>query len=226
MRLIDVGSYGSMVPAYVDLLGIRKITISKPHQANAPASEKTHLADARYGDKYPIRVDRFDVEGTFPYQDDTFDLVIFTEVLEHLSTDPMQTLSEINRVTKSGGWLVLTTPNCASAKSLLKLLSGANPNLFPVYSKQRSHDRHNREYVANEVDQVLTASGYAIASLLTLDVYDHHRSLTLGLLRSALQIAGWASLGVVKAHYRGDTIFAVAQKTGPIRERYPSFLYV
>jgi hypothetical protein len=40
-----------------------------------------------------------------------------------------------------------------------------------------------------------------------------------------LRIGSLLSLGFLKARERGDTIFALAQKTGGIQERYPGFLY-
>ncbi len=52
------------------------------------------------------------IEGScyeLPFADDTFDCVTSTDVIEHL-TDPKKHLSEINRVLKPTGVLILTTP--------------------------------------------------------------------------------------------------------------------
>ena len=45
-----------------------------------------------------------------PFKDSYFDKVIFTEVLEHLKNEE-KAISEISRVLKKGGTLLLTTPN-------------------------------------------------------------------------------------------------------------------
>jgi len=45
-----------------------------------------------------------------PYSNHSFDMVLLTEVLEHL-TDEKQALREIRRVLKPGGWLVVTVPS-------------------------------------------------------------------------------------------------------------------
>jgi len=45
-----------------------------------------------------------------PFRDGAFDLVTLVEVLEHTKS-PVQTLEEIHRALRSGGRLVLTTPN-------------------------------------------------------------------------------------------------------------------
>jgi ubiquinone/menaquinone biosynthesis C-methylase UbiE len=47
-----------------------------------------------------------------PYADDTFDIINFTDILEHLF-DPLRGLREANRVLKKGGYLMIDTPNRA-----------------------------------------------------------------------------------------------------------------
>jgi ubiquinone/menaquinone biosynthesis C-methylase UbiE len=51
-----------------------------------------------------------DVECGFPFKDNAFDVVIASELLEHLN-DPAGFFSECHRILKEGGTLVLTTPN-------------------------------------------------------------------------------------------------------------------
>ncbi len=43
--------------------------------------------------------------------DDSFDLVLFTEIIEHITFNPVALWKEIYRVTKPGGRIVITTPN-------------------------------------------------------------------------------------------------------------------
>ncbi|MCK7516128.1 MAG: class I SAM-dependent methyltransferase [Desulfobacterales bacterium] len=50
----------------------------------------------------------------FPFPDNTFDFVLFLEVIEHLITGPTRVLQELARVLKPGGILVLTTDNSNS----------------------------------------------------------------------------------------------------------------
>jgi SAM-dependent methyltransferase len=227
MRIVDLGSYGSLVPALRDILGVTDITLTEPFQERKPASEDSFLQNARHGARYPFHVDRFDIEGPFPYDDGHFDIVIFTEVLEHLSRDPLQTMAEINRITKPGGYLLLSTPNCASVRSVIRILRGGNPNIYPVYQRRPSTDRHNHEYVPWEIRELLKLCGFTSSEFKTADVYQDPqfgRLLTLQ-MKVMLRIGSLLSLGSLKARERGDTIFALAQKTGGIQERYPGFLY-
>jgi SAM-dependent methyltransferase len=226
MHLIDVGSYGSLVPAFKDILGLEHITTTEPAQSGKPQSEDICLPSTRNGTRYGFHVDRFDLESSFPYADGEFDVVVFTEVLEHLTLDPVRTLAEINRITRKGGWLLVSTPNCASAKSVMRILRGRNPNFYPVYTKQPSRDRHNREYAPWEVRELLTLCGYDITLFTTVDVYSEPANRTLRLVKSLLVMGSLLSLGLVSSRERGDTIFALARKTNGIKERYPDFLYV
>jgi len=48
-----------------------------------------------------------------PFPEQTFDLVVMTEILEHLP-DPVQALSEVFKIVKPGGAVILSTPNRSS----------------------------------------------------------------------------------------------------------------
>jgi len=45
-----------------------------------------------------------------PFQNEIFDVIVCTEVIEHLLA-PSEALSEFNRVLRSGGYLIISTPN-------------------------------------------------------------------------------------------------------------------
>lgn len=80
-----------------------------------PYAEIIRNVDAYVGLDVPTTmhgVSKIDVVGTalaLPFQDSTFDNVLCTEVLEHIS-DPLAVLREMRRVTKPGGTLLLTVP--------------------------------------------------------------------------------------------------------------------
>jgi 2-polyprenyl-3-methyl-5-hydroxy-6-metoxy-1,4-benzoquinol methylase len=68
------------------------------------------------------------VEKRFPFKDDTFDVAVAGEIIEHIAgTDFF--LDEVWRVLKPGGNLVITTPNVASLGRRLMLLFGETPFL-------------------------------------------------------------------------------------------------
>ncbi len=51
-----------------------------------------------------------DVQDLNEIEDGSFDIVVCTEVLEHISS-PQKAVKELGRVTKGGGYLIISTPN-------------------------------------------------------------------------------------------------------------------
>lgn len=68
-----------------------------------------------------IECKKVDVTGTFPYEDNTFDMVISIEVSEHI-LDHENYFREANRVLKPGGSFYVSTPNILSMKSRLRFM--------------------------------------------------------------------------------------------------------
>ena len=62
------------------------------------------------------------LDGTLPLEDGSVDTAAAIEVIEHLD-NPRAFVRELARVTKPGGWIVLTTPNQLSALSLMSLVT-------------------------------------------------------------------------------------------------------
>lgn len=61
-------------------------------------------------DKIWIKFINGDIAKRLPFENDTFDKIIFSEVLEHLDND-REALKEIYRVLKPGGFIGLSVPN-------------------------------------------------------------------------------------------------------------------
>ncbi len=176
------------------------------------------------GEVFECDIDHFDAEkDVYPYADASFDTVLCCELIEHLFGDPMHMMSEINRILKPGGHLVMTTPNIGSLRSVSAILLGYHPAFFPAYIRPRTDGeeteaRHNREYVPMEVQHLLTDSGFEMVLLETGEFLDEpHPEF------------GWITH--LLKHYnlshdlRGDGIYAVARKAGPVKNRWPAWLY-
>ncbi len=177
------------------------------------------------GETFACDIDHFDAErDIFPYADGSFDTVLCCELIEHLGADPMHMMSEINRILKPGGHLVLTTPNLGSMRAISAILQGYHPMLFPAYIRPRKEGeeaeaRHNREYVPLEIHHLLTDSGFEVVRLETGEFVDEpHPEF------------GWIDhlLERYRLHQntRGDGIYALGRKNGPLKQRWPGWLYV
>jgi|CXWL01.1.fsa_nt_gi SAM-dependent methyltransferase len=79
-----------------------------------------------------------DLEKPFTEKSNHYDLVIALEIIEHLF-DTDQFLSEIRRVLKPSGYLILSTPNLASLTNRVKLLFGFYPKYLEYSRKGAGH---------------------------------------------------------------------------------------
>jgi glycosyltransferase involved in cell wall biosynthesis/SAM-dependent methyltransferase len=111
-------------------------------------------------------------EDKFPYESETFDLVLFCEIIEHLLSDPVHALLEIRRVLKPTGTLVLTTPNAVRLDNVRKVIGGEN--FYDPYSGYGPYGRHNREYTQEELFLLLSENGFSVGTMFTADVHPGH----------------------------------------------------
>ena len=155
-------------------------------------------------------------EDDFPFGADSFDLVLFCEMLEHMLMDPVATLKQIHRVLKPNGVLILTTPNVARLGNVLAMVNGAN--IYDPYSGFGPYGRHNREYTRHELHRLLDFAGYDVEYSLTADGHPWDP-------------AGWprhddvTPLVSFRQPDLGHYLFVRARAARPPREGLPSFLY-
>ncbi|MEO6102946.1 MAG: methyltransferase domain-containing protein [Pseudoxanthomonas sp.] len=107
--------------------------------------------------------------GATPFEDQRFSVILFCEVLEHFTADPVRALRELRRLLKPDGVLVLTTPNVARYENVAALLDGRN--LYDPYSGYGPHGRHNREYNRHELHQLMRHCGFEPDFDFTSDVH-------------------------------------------------------
>ena len=114
-----------------------------------------------------------------PFGDDTFDLAVFNEILEHLRINPPFTLREVIRVLAPGGVLLLSTPNLRSLLGLFNYLVrgraySCRGDIFREYEKLRTvgHMGHVREYTAVEVREFLLRVGFNVEEIIFRGDYE------------------------------------------------------
>ena len=105
-----------------------------------------------------------------PFSDETYDLIIMCEVLEHLNFNPLPLLKEINRIGKPNSVFYLSLPNGASiynrravamGHGIGRMVDGFFEQLNPRSSAIANG--HWREYTGPEVRQMLEPLGFRIA---------------------------------------------------------------
>src|SRR5262249_36182061 len=181
------------------------------------AAQEIRRVTSSAGDSFEFEVDNFDVQSApWPYEDGAFDGVLCCEMLEHLHQDPRGLLAEVNRVLRTGGHLLLTTPNLACGHALEFALKGESPYVYGRFEIGGAPtDRHNREYTAAEVSRLAAAAGFQVVTLRTHDSWWPRNRQVLRLL---------AAQGHPIA-LRGDNTFLLARKEASVSVRYPEEFY-
>ena len=220
-RILEMGAYLQITPALHTKLGYGKVR--RCYYGPAGRIDRRTVTSSG-GETFICDIDHFDAEkDRFPYEDEWFTTVVCGELIEHLFEDPMHLMGEVNRILKPGGHFVLTTPNIAALRGISAILQGYHPGFFHAYIKPAEGSsevdaRHNREYTAREIHKLLENSGFDVSRLETgefRDIPHPEFGWVVHLLRHYR----------LETEYRGDGIYAVGRKTGPVRDRYPDWLY-
>jgi glycosyltransferase involved in cell wall biosynthesis/SAM-dependent methyltransferase len=218
-RVLEMGAYLQITPALKSKLGYGEV---RGCYFGSAGETKHRSVTSENGEAFSCEIDLFNAESDpFPYANEHFRTVLCCELLEHLPTDPMHMMGEINRILAPGGYLVLTTPNVASLRSLAAVLQGFHPQLFSTYLRPKEGEtdaRHHREYTPGEIRLLLEESGFEVTRLETGPFRDEPKP-EFGWVEHLLDRY------MLSKENRGEGIYVVGRKTGPIRERYPAWLY-
>ncbi|MGA2677669.1 MAG: class I SAM-dependent methyltransferase [Sedimentisphaerales bacterium] len=113
---------------------------------------------------HSIKVHKVDIETErLPFEDGSFSVVLFTEILEHLRVHPIFALREVARVTKTGGKIILSVPNI-TPRHRWKFFTGRDyqGDIVEAFEQLENvgHMGHVRLYSAREIQRILMYVGY------------------------------------------------------------------
>ncbi|MBI4460203.1 MAG: glycosyltransferase [Acidobacteria bacterium] len=218
-RVLEMGCYLQLTPALRKYLGYGEVRGCY----YGPAGETKHPSVTSIGgEEFSCEIDLFDAErDRFPYPDEHFRTVLCCELIEHLATDPMHMMSEINRILAPGGSVVLSTSNITSLRSIHAVLHGYHPGIFHTYIKPdqegKVEPRHSREYAPREVAGLMNAAGFEVEVLETGD-YGRPEPYFKWVQQVLERL-------FCSRELRGEVIYCRARKIEAVRERWPKELY-
>jgi|SRR5919108_2242608 SAM-dependent methyltransferase len=118
-RVLDLGCRdGALTRAYAagnDVVGVD--------------ADRDALAEA---EKLGIETRWADLDEPLPFDDESFDVVVAGELLEHLR-DPGRLVGDARRVLRAGGTFVASVPNAYRLKNRLRFLTGRKPEDDPTH---------------------------------------------------------------------------------------------
>jgi len=99
-----------------------------------------------------------------PFPDNSFDAIILSQTIEHFTFSPAQPLSEMIRIIRPGGILIIDAPNISNFRSVSRLIRGKSIhwNFKRNYLEQQPeffnnipyYDRHNHEYSKGDLEDI------------------------------------------------------------------------
>lgn len=97
-------------------------------------------------------LNRSEYVNEWPSLEYKFDLIVFSETVEHLPVAPEFVMLFLRSILKDKGLLILTTPNATSIEKRKKMLFGENP--FEKIRFNLNNPGHFREYTKREIMQL------------------------------------------------------------------------
>ncbi len=153
-NVLDVGSAPGHVSTGLHLMGfhVEGVNLNEEWNKFYPSPE--------WVERLGVKTHDFE-KAPLPWGGESFDAVFFCEVLEHIAVkNPAEVLTDLKRLLKPGGSLILSTPNICNVSNLYALLKGRNV-MWDGDIFYGSYDRHNREYTPAEVLAVLEEAGFS-----------------------------------------------------------------
>lgn len=224
-KVLDIGSFPYFLPVLlIETWKAQVVGIDLPKEAYWPGrpykSVEKSMELKSGSQSYQLMHRLLNIEQDDLPDKNKFDVALFTEVLEHLLFNPHQVVTRINQALKTGGLLILTTPNAKYLMKLLATIKGSNVN--EKYNLTLgAYGRHNREYILSEALELLEAHNFKILSAQLVNFPKKHLStagqLKYRLIESLTNLPGLSS--------RKEGIVLVAQKIGPTTAKEPSSIF-
>lgn len=152
-RVLDVGAHWLHQAVLWSQAGFEVTALDLPLTLERESVRA--LADA-HGIQLLIERDLEHATGLAEVADDTFDVVMFCEIIEHLTFNPVAMWKEIYRVLAPGGKIVITTPNYYALRALVikagrfALLRGGGLPHHAIL-RMNTYCHHWKEYSAIEL---------------------------------------------------------------------------
>jgi SAM-dependent methyltransferase len=210
--IIDVGCYLDFLSRIikerfpsVDLIGTGLLLYEPFRRSMEGILEE--LAEIEFD---PFYYQNTEVPRRMPRPDQSADLIIATEILEHV-TDPLPLLRDFRRVLRPQGCVLLTTPNVSSLGAILRLMRGRSNyeavdcSVICVRNDWRAHIRL---YAKDEIADLSGRSGLAMTY--------HKYYATLALEREWVRRLGWLirRIGGLLPRWREDQMAVLSPVSG------------
>jgi len=193
-RFLDIGSLFGYNCLGAQLIGYQACGTDLPKYVTAFAPRfQRHNIDNRAAD---LKND------AIPFPDESCDIILASEILEHFNFHPGSFLAEAARVLRPGGKLIITTPNLIRLNNVLKMILGRSIN----WDIKDSYwdGAHRREFTAAEIKTLLQDQGLQTEQVI-------YRNFDYPNISWLVKIINWL-LGFIFPSRRGNLVVIAGKK--------------
>jgi 2-polyprenyl-3-methyl-5-hydroxy-6-metoxy-1,4-benzoquinol methylase len=156
-RILSIGAYyGSIEKLLKETLEMEITVVDFPDNVEAQKAYYDFL-----GFKY-IGIDLS--KGLDGIPEHYFNMIIYTEVIEHIPLSPYEQIKPFDKLLQNGGSIVISTPNQSSIVHIAKLFKGIplfdTPEKFFSPIESENLHVHRREYMPAELVDTFKKLGY------------------------------------------------------------------
>jgi SAM-dependent methyltransferase len=220
VRVLELGAFFGVNCMALSSLGYHVTAADVPEFMELPAQIE-RFARRNIATK-SVRLEDY----VLPFEDESFDVIIMCEVLEHLNFNPLPLLKEINRIGSPDSIFYLSLPNAAQIRNRVNAFRGRalgiNIEEFFNQLDPRSSEivnGHWREYTAPEIREILERLGYRIERQYYFSLGETQKSTTLR------HRSGRMFYGMMPWFKENQTTIAVRQKRTDLKFRIPATVH-
>jgi 2-polyprenyl-3-methyl-5-hydroxy-6-metoxy-1,4-benzoquinol methylase len=166
-RILDVGAGGGVLAVALRRLGHSVTAIDNWKEYDGVASPMGHRKDIlQILSDNQVQLKIADIMAqAMPLEDESFDLVLLMDVIEHLK-EPGMVLRDIHRLLKPEGVFIMVTPNLSRIGHRLRFLYGKSPNWEVLdWCYAPNFFGHVREYTKEELIAMANHVGFITISI-------------------------------------------------------------
>lgn len=205
VSVIDVGMGGGMWPWLLANLGFNVKGVDWGEKSTQAEFVRLHPGI----ECYSLLLDR----EKWPIADNSVDICTALDVIEHIHPPLSFIMSEINRVLKPGGILIMTTPNQANLRKRICLLLGKSIyNPLKEYYEDNPFKNHIREFTRAEVVQIGELAGFKCMADYCLNHLYHTRYAEAKTFGKRLLLKLYKMATLLNNDFQ-DTVVIVAEKS-------------
>lgn len=168
-RVMDLGGGLSIFAPLVAQYGV-KVTIVDDFGGGGGVLAGERSEDIPMLDEFEkfgieIREQNF-LDNAIEESDGSFDAVVCFHSLEHWHNSPKRLFSDLHRLLRNSGFLILATPNAVNLRKRFYVLFGKTnfPRLAEWYFEEPLFRGHVREPVLGDLQQLLKWNGFEVAA--------------------------------------------------------------